>query len=258
MKFFSGVTDNKWFEFLSALQPDEVNFWQPSPTAPTKALKPGAPFLFKLKSPNHHIAGGGYFVKFVTAPLSLVWESYEAKNGANSLYELQTLLLPLIAKRGNHSRDPEIGCTVLTHPFFFQRSDWIEADRYFPKNIVRGKGFDSNSSDGAALWSAVRSRLLARTSLRNRRDIADQDIAYGAERLFQPRLGQSSFRLLVTDAYKRRCSITGEHTLPVLEAAHIKPFSQSRSHEISNGLLLRSDFHKLFDRGYLTVNTDNV
>ena len=77
---------------------------------------------------------------------------------------------------------------------------------------------------------------------------------YGSPTLINPRLGQGAFRVLVTDAYKRRCAITGEKTLPVLEAAHIVPFAQSGSHQISNGLLLRSDFHKLFDLGYVTID----
>jgi putative restriction endonuclease len=42
----------------------------------------------------------------------------------------------------------------------------------------------------------------------------------------------------------------------VLEAAHIRPYSRSGPHVISNGLLLRSDLHILFDDGYLTVNED--
>ena len=29
MKFFVGVTDNRWHEFLEELKPDEVNFWRP-------------------------------------------------------------------------------------------------------------------------------------------------------------------------------------------------------------------------------------
>jgi putative restriction endonuclease len=58
---------------------------------------------------------------------------------------------------------------------------------------------------------------------------------------------------MVTDAYERRCVVTNERTLPVLEAAHIKPYSLHGPHELSNGLLLRSDLHTLFDRGYLTV-----
>jgi predicted restriction endonuclease len=62
------------------------------------------------------------------------------------------------------------------------------------------------------------------------------------------------FRILVTDAYTRRCAITGERTLPVLEAAHIKPYSLAKRHEVPNGLLLRADLHKLFDGGYLTVD----
>ena len=38
-----------------------------------------------------------------------------------------------------------------------------------------------------------------------------------------------------------------------MEAAHIKRYSDGGKHELSNGLLLRSDLHKLFDQGYLTV-----
>ena len=45
-------------------------------------------------------------------------------------------------------------------------------------------------------------------------------------------------------------------TLPVLEAAHIKPYSQSGPHFIANSLLLRSDLHKLFDFGYLTLTKE--
>ncbi|WP_342672633.1 HNH endonuclease [Candidatus Nitrospira nitrificans] len=31
----------------------------------------------------------------------------------------------------------------------------------------------------------------------------------------------------MTEAYGRRCAVTGERTLPALEAAHIKPFAKS-------------------------------
>ena len=70
------------------------------------------------------------------------------------------------------------------------------------------------------------------------------------------RLGQGAFRVLVTDAYDRRCAITGENTLPVLEAAHIRPYSDDGPHLIENGLLLRSDMHILFDKGLLTLTPE--
>jgi putative restriction endonuclease len=64
--------------------------------------------------------------------------------------------------------------------------------------------------------------------------------------------------VIVTDAYERRCAITGERTLPVLEAAHIKPYSSGGPHEPQNGLLLRSDLHTLFDQGYMTVDAKQL
>ena len=61
---------------------------------------------------------------------------------------------------------------------------------------------------------------------------------------------------MVTDAYERRCAITQERTLPALEASHIKPFKESGPHSVKNGILLRSDIHKLFDNGYVTITPE--
>ena len=71
--------------------------------------------------------------------------------------------------------------------------------------------------------------------------------------LVRPRLGQGGFRVLVTDTYERRCAVTQEKALPVLEAAHIRSVSEGGQHRIDNGLLLRSDIHRLLDSGYVTV-----
>jgi len=56
----------------------------------------------------------------------------------------------------------------------------------------------------------------------------------------------------------RRCAITGERTLPALEAAHIKPFSIVKEHSVDNGLSLRSDLHHLYDQGYVSVRPDHT
>ena len=45
--------------------------------------------------------------------------------------------------------------------------------------------------------------------------------------------------------------------LPALDAAHIKPYSLGGDHAIRNGLLLRSDVHKLLDKGYVTISSDH-
>jgi putative restriction endonuclease len=74
--------------------------------------------------------------------------------------------------------------------------------------------------------------------------------------LTKVRIGQGAFRVGVIEAYHRRCSLTGEKTLPVLEAAHIQPYSYSGINSVSNGILMRSDIHKLFDSGYVTVTPE--
>jgi putative restriction endonuclease len=78
----------------------------------------------------------------------------------------------------------------------------------------------------------------------------------GDPQLVRPRLGQGTFRIAVSDAYGKACAITNEHSLPVLEAAHIQPYGKHGPHEVSNGLLLRSDIHRLFDDGWVTVTPD--
>src|SRR5690606_35865773 len=76
--------------------------------------------------------------------------------------------------------------------------------------------------------------------------------------LIRPRLGQGAFRVAVTEAYRRACAVTGEHSLPALEAAHIRPFSKDGPHGVRNGILLRADLHRLFERGYVTVTPGHV
>ena len=255
MKYWVGVTDNSWFDFLSRSGVDEVNFWQPSGKAPFLGLEPGSPFLFKLKRPFNHVAGGGFFVKFSVLPLSIVWGTFERKNGALSRENFEAMIRRLAPNA--QARDPDIGCTVLTAPFFWSQNLWIPDPIDFAGNIVRGRYYDTTKSDGAQLWSMVQERLDRRltesTQVVNESEPAAR---YSDPILVKHRLGQGAFRVLVTDSYQRRCAITGESTLPVLEAAHILPFAENGPNEVSNGMLLRSDFHKLFDLGFVTVTQD--
>ena len=39
----------------------------------------------------------------------------------------------------------------------------------------------------------------------------------------------------------------------MLDVAHIQGYSEGGPHDVRNGLLLRADIHRLFDRGYVTV-----
>jgi putative restriction endonuclease len=257
MRFWVGVTDNKWYKFLAHERPDEVNFWQPSATPPFTDAPMGLPFLFKLKRPYNHIAGGGFFVTYSSLPISMAWEVFGQKNGCTSLEGLHKLITPLTT---NGRSDGQIGCTILANPFFFDESTWIANPPGWSASIVRGKMYDSSEGAGAEIWNNVQSRIQLfqpeTTQVDRLRTSAEPFEKYGAPLTVRPRLGQSSFRVLVTDAYQRRCAITGERTLLALEAAHIVPYSGEGGHDVQNGLLLRADFHRLFDAGLVSVTSD--
>jgi hypothetical protein len=70
------------------------------------------------------------------------------------------------------------------------------------------------------------------------------------------RQGQSAFRSGLLTAYEGRCAVTGCAVVQVLEAAHITPYLGPETNHISNGLLLRSDLHTLWDKGLIYLSDD--
>ena len=260
MKFYLGVTDNNWYNFLAQQNREDVNFWRPGGNTSFNVLTSGSPFLFKLRAPQNAIAGIGFFSSYTSLPLTMAWDVFGDRNGSNSLQQLQRMILPL--RRERDDINPTIGCIVLTNPIFFKKNDWIPTPEDWSVNIVQGKSYSTDSLTGQQLWNKVE-QLIQRylnqipDEEKSQLILEEPEMMYGKSVLMKVRLGQGAFRVLVTDAYNRKCAISGEKTLPVLEAAHIKPYAESGPHFISNSLLLRSDLHKLFDSGYLTI-TQNL
>jgi putative restriction endonuclease len=248
MRLYVAVTDDSWFYHLRGLNPpaDEVNFWTPG--LQPVAHPVGTPWLFKLHSPNNFIVGGGYFTHYSQMPLNIAWESFEEKNGVASIGDLQRAIAKY--RKQPASLTSPISCVVLSEPFFFPRDRWMPVPDDWARNIVTRKHYDTDTEPGKTLWVEVSERLPKAVSVLQQRPLAP---ALGKPQLIIPRLGQGGFRLVVTDAYARRCAVTGERTLPALEAAHIKPFSEVQAHSVRNGILLRADIHRLYDAGYVTV-----
>lgn len=252
IKLVIAVTDGDWFEMLRQ-HPDmgEVNFWAPSAVS-FRALKPGELFLFKLHSPNNFIVGGGIFAHANVLPCSLAWKAFGEANGAHSAQEMRARIAKYRKVDSDDRDDFAIGCRILTQPFFLDQTDWISVPASWSPNIVSFKTYDTDDSEGRALWEAVNDRLDRRPFS----DAMEGQTRFGEPHLIRPRLGQGAFRVLVTDIYRRRCAVTRERTLPALEAAHIRPYGEGGVHDARNGLLLRRDVHSLFDSGYVTVTPD--
>ncbi len=264
MNFYVGVTDYNWFDFLRQEPREDINFWKPSGQR-FAAIKPGDFFLFKLRKPQHRIVGLGQFASQIQLRLPQAWEMFGPRNGAATYQQFASLI-----HRNRHQAvdaNSEITCIVLNAPVFFREADWIPAPADWADGIVQGKGYSDQTPVGRHLWAAVQELLPRYQTGLYVPDLSAPAPSLVLEEALPPqyglaltkmRLGQGAFRAAVTEAYGKRCAISGEKTLPVLEAAHIQPYAEAGPSVIGNGLLLRSDLHTLFDRHYLTVNADNL
>ncbi|MEV0131172.1 HNH endonuclease [Dactylosporangium sp. NPDC050688] len=256
MRAYVGVTDGDWFRFLAArphLQ--EVNFWRPASDKAFRAVQVGEPFLFKTHHPHNQVVGGGFFSGFARLPISTAWELFGEGNGAASLQQMRQQISRYRKQPIPPREDPDIGCIFVRDTRFFEPDAIAPAPPDFASNIVQGKGYDLADSAYAGYFSDVIHRLTDPT--------VELDLSgpwhrtgpvYGDPRLQPQRLGQQAFKGVVLDAYRHRCAITGAKIRPVLQAAHILPLPNGGEHRLDNGLLLRSDVHIMFDRGYLSVD----
>ncbi len=259
MRIFVGVTDKEWFDLhASRVNVEEVNFWRPSPTATFKALDPGELLLFKLHAPDNFIVGGGFFTKFQQLPVNLAWDAFREGNGVSSLTEMRQRIGKYRRAVIQPADNPTIGCVLLAEPFFWPTEQWLPSPPDFKSQTVQGKGYDGEIGTGRELWNEVEQRLRLQPLEKLHEETATlaaiESHGLGKPQIVLPRLGQGSFRIVITDAYERRCALSGERTLPVLDAAHIKPYAILQRHEVSNGILMRSDLHRLFDEGYITID----
>jgi putative restriction endonuclease len=264
MRGFVGVTDQHWYDFLHS-HPDqtEVNFWRPKDKNRFGAISPGELFFFKLKAAAHNrVVGGGVFQDWELMPLSAAWEIFGEGNGAGSFDELRALISTPDRPIGPGD-DPEIGCILLRDVRFFEDAGIAGPPPDFARNLVQGRTYDLDAPRYAGYFDMLIAQLTAALPAElgmglhegQRTPWQHQGPMFG-ERVTRVRLGQNGFRAAVFNAYSRRCAITDAKIWPTLQAAHIIPITKNGEHRIDNGLLLRSDVHTMFDRGFLSVTPD--
>lgn len=73
-------------------------------------------------------------------------------------------------------------------------------------------------------------------------------------RSIRARRGQAKFRNGLIDRYGARCMISGCEIMEIVEAAHIWPYRGDEDHVLTNGLLMRSDLHTLFDYDLIGID----
>ncbi|MGC3994529.1 MAG: HNH endonuclease [Propionicimonas sp.] len=250
MRAVVAVTDNDWAAFLrDRPHLDEVNFWLPGTVG--FGGSSGTIFLFKTHSsrrrgvadtmPPNRIIGGGVVSGYTRLRVSEAWRFFEEGNGVASEGDLLAAIHS--HRSGQREPDPEIGCVMLHSVAFLTDAEALPAPEDFAGPIVRWKNYvDSSYLDLVVPRVFVDAGTMVSGPV------------FGEPRLTVPRLGQEAFKSLVLTAYHRHCAITGAKITPTLQAAHIVPVHKGGQHRLDNGLLLRSDVHTLFDKGYLGVD----
>jgi putative restriction endonuclease len=256
VRAYVGVTDNDWYRFLAARpRLQEVNFWQPSGGREFHVLAPGEPFFFKTHYPHNRVVGGGFFSDSARLRVSEAWELFGEANGVANMAQMR-------ARIGHYRRDPirlgedpVIGCLFVRDVRFFPENSTAAPPPHFARNIVQGKSYNLAEQAAAPYFGELLHLLLGtEVELDFSAPWHRPGPVFGDPRIAPYRLGQTSFKAVVLDAYHRRCAISGTHITPVLQAAHIRPVTAGGEHRLDNGLLLRSDVHTLFDRGYVGVD----
>jgi len=259
-ELFIAHTHREWFDFLSRHATggrlDEVNFWFPKRQDPPKRLQTGEPVFFRLGAPERQIAGYGFFASFQRLPLDLAWDSFGIRNGAVDRSSFYRLLGRLTAEQ----RALPLACMVLLDAHFWSDPRWITWDMsrgYADSGIQVGRT-DRDAANVELLLAEIR-----RDAVEPPRELLDQfeplavDERARALAEVAVREGQGAFRLRLLEAYGG-CAITGEHTEPVLDAAHIQRYLGPKSNHACNGLILTKEFHALFDKGLVTIEPPSV
>jgi len=100
--------------------------------------------------------------------------------------------------------------------------DWIAGHADWHPPIQGGKTTDMLHGDGQRIPAECLERMARLTP--DAAALVDDVRRYGTPPTVQPRLGQGTFRIAVTNAYGT-CAVSGEHSLPALEAAHVRPYA---------------------------------
>ncbi len=223
--------------------------------------------------------GGGQGAEVTTGDTLIIWTHEAAEWGKG-------LGLTATAKAGHVVHDEEDSTLEMLDvkllrphvrldrqaggPTGSQLLDYLRSHRH-------SRTIEVNDFQASEFWAALselelkRQELIASYSLTvktNEQKALEADhreIAEGFERRFasiETRPGQAAFKECMMHLYGGRCAISRVSVSAVLQAAHIVPFSKAIEYrnDPTNGLLLRSDLHVLFDRALITIHpkTDEV
>lgn len=157
---------------------------------------------------------------------------------------------------------PLVETTLVTTYTAYYSDTWNESNSAMSYNSA--VGFVENQRTQLAIRSLDVTRIGSLLSVMSKRtvdlpqelNLAEASIIAGGfdTVVARRRRGQREYRFALLERFGEKCAILGEQPPQVLEAAHIRSFATSGTHDREGGLLLRRDLHTLFDDHLLTIH----
>ncbi len=247
---------HNWYELIRANYitngSAKVNVWYPSGAEHEdfSVAEPGTPALFVLTDPNERefIAGGGFFQRTEEMPLQKAWNLYGVRNGVMDFEDFKARNRAL----GGKDEDP-IVCSVISGTFIFARTDAVYIPDEFQESFKTYERKELPMNEPICKYLskvALQRRNPELQEGRSENDwpgiyvMASQRNSFSLSSLFQTRMMK---------LYDFKCAITGCTSRPVLDVAHIKTMFDDNFQSENNGIVMRTDLHRLFSQGYMTA-----
>ena len=251
-KFRVLSTDPDWIEVLRSqnLQ-NEVNFWRKDRRK--VHLPEGSHLYFWLRG-SRSVAGRAVFRRQLDMSTREAWDTFGIANGVTSYEALTHKVIAVL-----RVDDDNINCLVCGEVQILDPVKYPQLPEDFratqnPKDYSEG-----DLPQIESVFPSVTVIGLFDIEAQLRKDgLFDPDTVETARETFLRaiviRRGQSEFRKLLMHGYDMKCAVTGTADSAVLEAAHIYPYKGKETNVLQNGILLRADWHTLFDLGLWTLD----
>lgn len=137
---------------------------------------------------------------------------------------------------------------------------WLDdTDNFTPAHGDKGTATyqRSKDKDGKTIWECTWQGKDKRTDPSTPTCVLSNEINARKFREHKVAVRDYKFRALILQD-EPTCLITGETDKRILDAAHIHEVRHGGKDLAKNGIVLRTDLHKLFDKNILTINSDGV
>lgn len=212
---------------------------------------PGSLVLFLVEKDGEQIiCGGGFFLKHLNLDITSCWNEYGVLSGYMTLNDFLKR-----AKEFKADMNDPLSCYIADGSFIFIRKNMVHVPDMFRINFEDRSRITIPSDEPFGMF--IKKVCLERRKAQIDPSSCTWPGIYYVASVHKSAEQASQYRTKLLSVYGFKCAVTGCTLMPALSVAHIKTIYDDRYLNLNNGVILRSDIHHLFSKGYLTFFYDD-